>query len=269
MLRLTRKVLRRVAALVSPAPAGTPSPPAPGLNKYDAEAEFWRLEIGQYVAWYNGDVDLYGTAPPTAAQKHTGFGQPLDAIETWLHLHQLPKYPNNLCLPADALRGLRVLDIGCGPFPGLRAFSGCAGRVGVDPLVTVYDDIGFPLGRWSDGYVYCRTRAESMPFPSASFDAVISCNAIDHVDDFAEVAKEVQRVLKPGGKLCMEVHYHNRTITEPLELNDEVFLANYGWVEGLRKAKDATSTNQGGTVAGPGERYVVWTNIESAEPPRV
>jgi ubiquinone/menaquinone biosynthesis C-methylase UbiE len=198
---------------------------------------------------------------PTSDQKATEFGQPLDAIETWLHLHQLPKYPSNLGLRHDVLAGMRVLDIGCGPFPGLRAFSGCAMRVGVDPLVTKYEEIGFPLARWSDGYIYCQSKAESLPFPSHSFDAVLSCNAIDHVDDFAVAAKEVRRVLRPDGRICMQVHYHRPTVTEPLELNDETFVAHYGWVNGLRKANDTTSTNNGATVAGPGEKYVVWTNI--------
>jgi ubiquinone/menaquinone biosynthesis C-methylase UbiE len=262
MLGLARRIVRQLPRLRPRAPlASEANRVALVPDKYSAEASFWRMEIAEYVVWYSGEATLYGVAPPNLDQKITGLGQPLDAIETWLNLHQLPKYPSNLFLRPDALIGLRVLDIGCGPFPGLRAFSDCATRVGVDPLVATYEEIGFPLGRWSHGYIYCQTRAESLPFPSRSFDAVLSCNAIDHVDDFAMVAKEVQRVLKPGGKLCMQVHYHRRTITEPLELNDQTFVAHYGWVRGLHKAKDADSTNNEATVAGPGERYVVWSNM--------
>ena len=145
MLHLTRRFLQKLRSAFTVAP-----------DKYDAEASFWRVEISRYVAWYKGEMTLYGVSPPNSDQKATDFGQPLDAIETWLKLHQLPKYPSNLSLRPDALTGLRVLDIGCGPFPGLRAFSGCAMRVGVDPLLTTYAKIGFPLARWSDGYIYCQ-----------------------------------------------------------------------------------------------------------------
>ena len=43
-----------------------------------------------------------------------------------------------------------------------------------------------------------------MPFEDGFFDAVISVNAIDHVNDFAETAKEIKRVLKLKDDLeCM------------------------------------------------------------------
>lgn len=263
MLRLARKIMQKVPLLRNtPLLWSDGNTPRPVPDKYEAETSFWRLEIGQYVAWYKGEVTLYGTAPPNSDQKITGYDERLNAIETWLNLHQLPKYPRNLGLSCDALTGLRVLDIGCGPFPGLRAFTGCAVRVGIDPLIEAYQHIGFPLDRWSDNYLYCRANAENLPFPSHSFDAVVSCNAIDHVDDFAEVAHEVRRVLKTGGKFCMEVHYHKRTVTEPIELSDAVFKLHYDWVHGLRKSKDGLATNSGGTVASLGEKYVVWTNID-------
>jgi SAM-dependent methyltransferase len=244
MLQITRRIVRKLSGLVS--------------DKYDAELSFWRWEIDRYVAWYRGEVSLYCVAPPTSNQKTTQFGQPLDAIETWLRVSHLGKYPDKLLLRPEALTGLRVLDIGCGPFPGLLAFSGCAVKVGVDPLVTKYEQIGFPLGRWSDGYLYCQTRAETLPFPSHSFDAVVSVNAMDHVDDFAMVAREVQRVLRPGGNFCTEVHYHKRQVTEPVELDDEVFVACYGWVDGLRKARERTSVEH----LLPGEKLVLWTNMD-------
>lgn len=262
MLNIARRIFHQLAAGGLKGRGSPDNKAFQAPTKYEAEADFWRMEILEYVAWYNGERSLYGVPPPGSDRKVRGFGQPLDAVETWLNLHQLPKYPNNLSLASDALSGLRVLDIGCGPFPGLRAFAGCAIRVGVDPLVSIYENIGFPLGRWSNGYIYCQSKAETLPFPSNSFDAVVSCNAIDHVDDFARVAEEVQRVLKPGGKLCMQVHYHRPQITEPMELSDDIFVAHYGWISGLRKATDESATNSGATVAGPGERYVVWSNMD-------
>jgi ubiquinone/menaquinone biosynthesis C-methylase UbiE len=53
-----------------------------------------------------------------------------------------------------------------------------------------------------------------MPYPDAYFDAVISVNALDHVDDFERVASEMQRVLRKGGGIYFEVECHAPAVTE-------------------------------------------------------
>lgn len=40
-----------------------------------------------------------------------------------------------------------------------------------------------------------------IPFESARFDAVVANQVFEHVDDIEQVAKEIRRVLKPGGVL--------------------------------------------------------------------
>ena len=42
-------------------------------------------------------------------------------------------------------------------------------------------------------------RGEAIPQPSSSFDAVVSLQVLEHVDDAQKVLAEVWRVLKPGG----------------------------------------------------------------------
>ncbi len=49
---------------------------------------------------------------------------------------------------------------------------------------------------------FVRGSAEALPFPAASFDAVLSQEALLHVRDKARALGEVQRVLKPGGSLA-------------------------------------------------------------------
>jgi len=64
--------------------------------------------------------------------------------------------------------------------------------------------------------------AEELPFIDNSFDAVISSAVLEHVRDPFSAAKEMTRVLKPGGKLYCAVpflqpfhgfpsHYYNMT----------------------------------------------------------
>jgi ubiquinone/menaquinone biosynthesis C-methylase UbiE len=77
---------------------------------------------------------------------------------------------------------------------------------------------GWPLFEYEAKFI--NMGAESLPYPVAYFDAVISVNALDHVDNFERVAAEMERVLRPGGGLYFEVEFHAPTVTEPLELNE-------------------------------------------------
>jgi ubiquinone/menaquinone biosynthesis C-methylase UbiE len=126
-----------------------------------------------------------------------------------------------LQLPADHFRGKRVLEVGCGPLAPILQFSDCE-RYGLDPLVKRYKRLGFPLDRYQVNFICAG--AEEIPIPDNFFDAVISVNAIDHVDDFNKAAAEVQRVLKPGGFVYMEIEYHEPTVTEPQVLSDDIVL---------------------------------------------
>jgi ubiquinone/menaquinone biosynthesis C-methylase UbiE len=49
----------------------------------------------------------------------------------------------------------------------------------------------------------CST-SESLPFPSHFFDRVIMVDALHHVLDHAKAAREMFRVLKPGGRIVIE-----------------------------------------------------------------
>jgi SAM-dependent methyltransferase len=42
---------------------------------------------------------------------------------------------------------------------------------------------------------------ESMPFPSESFDAILTFETFEHVQDLSKVLAECRRVLRPGGRL--------------------------------------------------------------------
>lgn len=45
---------------------------------------------------------------------------------------------------------------------------------------------------------------DRLPFPDASFDAVFSSNALEHVRDLSQIHAEIRRVLKPDG-ICIHV----------------------------------------------------------------
>ena len=197
-----------------------------------AEIFFWKAELDRYARWYEGGP-LYGLPSPSPEQRVEGHSRAVNAAITFLELVQCPRYLQALDLDADALAGKRVLDVGCGPFPNLFAFEDCE-RHGVDPLAERYRAAGYPLDVWeSQGFTYHASPAESMPFPDGYFDAVVSVNAIDHVDDITKVAAEIRRVIRPGGLLRMQVNYHRPTVTEPVSLDDVSFRRQFEWLESL------------------------------------
>ena len=218
--------------------------------KRRAEIFFWKAELERYRRWLEGEP-LYGVPTPPPSERVTGHSPTVDAAWTFLRVMQFPRYLHALALDADALRGKRVLDVGCGPFPNLLVFEDCE-RHGLDPLTESYRKAGFPLDLWtSEGFEYHAAPAERMPFPDGHFDAVVSVNAVDHVDDFPSVAREVRRVLKPGGMLRLQVNYHRPTVTEPVQLDDEMMHVHFGWAPGLEKLRDEPHSEAG-------ERLTLW-----------
>ena len=94
---------------------------------------------------------------------------------------------------APAGREQKVLDIGCGRKPYYPYFEAVsADYVGLDVHPGPQVDV---VGR-----------AESLPFPDAAFDIVLSSQVLEHVLDPAAVIAEAYRVLKPDGVLLLSTH---------------------------------------------------------------
>lgn len=120
----------------------------------------------------------------------------------------------------------RVLDVGCGPRGSLEWATGAARRVGLDPLVQRYGELG--IERHAMDYV--DAPAERMPLPDASFDIVASLNSLDHVDDVDAAVAELTRVAAPGATWLLTVEIgHAPTATEPHSLGWDVAEGFAGW----------------------------------------
>jgi SAM-dependent methyltransferase len=131
-------------------------------------------------------------------------------------MHSLrPSYSEELKLPTNHFEGKRVLEIGCGPLVPILQFSGCE-RHAIDPLANRYMECGWPLYEYEASIL--NVNGEKLPYPDKYFDAAISVNALDHVDDFEKVASEMQRVAK---SVYFEVEYHEPTVMEPITLSHD------------------------------------------------
>ena len=101
--------------------------------------------------------------------------------------------------------GQRVLDLACGTGVLAREAAtkvGASGRVvGLDPnpgMLAVAKRLA-PGVEWREGV------AESLPFPDASFDAVVSQFGLMFFSDRRQAVREMLRVLTPGGRLAVAV----------------------------------------------------------------
>ena len=227
--------------------------------KRAGELDFWRREIEVYVRWLRGELPtLYGVASPAPHEVVAAESAARSAILTWTR-KDAQKYLAHLGVSADVFRGLRVLELGCGPIPYALAFTGCT-IIGLDPLVSLYRQAGYPLASSPERLRYVCAAGEHMPLATRSVDAVVSVNAIDHVDDLAQVAREIDRVLAADGVVLIEAHYHAPQPLEPWALDDRMMAEFFG-ARGLRKVAERPFADfYPMEHAHDGERLAVWTN---------
>jgi len=113
-----------------------------------------------------------------------------------------PEYEDQILpLVARQLQGARrVLDIGCGEGQVARRIASTGAEVvGVDPTAAQVE----MARRRAGGPRYVRAGAEALPCRDGSFDTVVICLALEHVDAFETAIDEVARVLEPGGRFIL------------------------------------------------------------------
>ena len=94
----------------------------------------------------------------------------------------------------------RILDVGCGTGANLMMLSKYGEAEGVDIS--------------EDALAFCRERGldkvrlgagEELPYEEGSFDLVTALDVVEHMDDDLAGLREMQRVLRPGGRVLLFV----------------------------------------------------------------
>jgi SAM-dependent methyltransferase len=114
-------------------------------------------------------------------------------------------------LPCDAF-----LDAGCGDGRYFRAFAGelPERRAGVDISERILE-----TARAHDpGADLRQANLESLPFADGEFDLVLSTQVIEHVLDPPLAARELARVLRPGGRLVISTDNARPRLTQALNV---------------------------------------------------
>lgn len=155
-----------------------PHPPLKDYYAHEGDRESWLRNLFDQTA---GDYDL---------------------VERAMALGSGSWYRRRALARAGLRTGMRVLDVGVGT--GLTACQaahlvGDARQVtGVDPSAGMLHSAVVP-----SGIKLLAGRAEDLPLPAAAVDFVSMGYALRHVADLDVAFGEFNRVLAPGGRLCV------------------------------------------------------------------
>jgi demethylmenaquinone methyltransferase/2-methoxy-6-polyprenyl-1,4-benzoquinol methylase len=180
--------------------------------------------------------ELKGNKEATIQQMFTSIARFYDLNNTLLSLGLHHYWKRVTVEDADLKPGERVIDVGAGTFDlAIRALpkvvegegpSSRADRVGAGPLVVALDinrkmlDIGLAKAekRGLGGRIRAVVgSAEAIPFTENSFEAALTGFCLRNVNDLSRAAREIHRVLRPGGRMaCLEFSHPTRPILRRL-----------------------------------------------------
>jgi 2-polyprenyl-6-hydroxyphenyl methylase/3-demethylubiquinone-9 3-methyltransferase len=98
--------------------------------------------------------------------------------------------------------GRRVLDAGCGG--GLVAHELAAAGAEVVGVDRSLGSLGVARRATPARFHPAQARLERLPFPDASFDAVVAADVLEHLPDLPACVTELARVLHPGGSFLFD-----------------------------------------------------------------
>jgi ubiquinone/menaquinone biosynthesis C-methylase UbiE len=130
------------------------------------------------------------------------------------------------------------LDVGTGEgqVARLAAGDGVGARrvVGVDPTRAQLA----VARRRGAGVLYARAEAGALPFPTASFDAVVACLVFEHIEGLDQAMGEVGRVLRPSGRFLLFANHPLLQVPGSGWIDDHILGEQY-WRVGPYLVEDA------------------------------
>ena len=111
-------------------------------------------------------------------------------------------------LPEAGLKGMEVLEVGCGRGVGVEVLLDRLGAAHVRASDFDPEQVERARrrlhGRSPQSYTLSTADAAALELPDASVDAVVSFGTLHHVPAWRDAVTEVARVLRPGGRFLFE-----------------------------------------------------------------
>ncbi|MGR3436753.1 MAG: bifunctional 2-polyprenyl-6-hydroxyphenol methylase/3-demethylubiquinol 3-O-methyltransferase UbiG, partial [Shimia sp.] len=106
--------------------------------------------------------------------------------------------------------GAEVLDLGCAGGFMAEALDDRGARVtGIDPAQDAIEAARAHAAQGGRDIRYDVGVGEALPYEDARFDHVVCVDVLEHVQDLAQVCREVARVLRPGGLFLFDTINRN------------------------------------------------------------
>ncbi len=163
----------------------------------------WLMAHSFHTSWKKAQQEMYGL---------DGYNDRIDAKsrEVLINFYEV----------GLNFTGKTFADIGCGT-RGVLPIIKAKKKIGVDPTISkvktnyTHDEI--------DVY-YLSEKAEEISLPDESVDIVCCNNALNHFENPELALAQIHRILKPGGRLLIEVFIEQTNIAHtveftPLQLN--------------------------------------------------
>jgi SAM-dependent methyltransferase len=110
-------------------------------------------------------------------------------------------------VPFDAVKGRRVLEVGCGTGVDLARFArGGAIVTGVDLTLSAIELAKANFSQQGLAGDFHVADGERLPFADRTFDLVYAHGVVQYTPDPARLVAELRRVLKPGGEAVVQVY---------------------------------------------------------------
>lgn len=122
----------------------------------------------------------------------------------------------------ENVRGKKILDLGCGD----GSLTYILAKAGAEVIGIDNEELGLKYAnenlesvnqKKNLRYTFIATSAYELPFDTETFDFVVCCDVVEHLNEPERMFREVSRVLKTGGKFVLTTPYR---LTEfPQDIN--------------------------------------------------
>jgi cyclopropane fatty-acyl-phospholipid synthase-like methyltransferase len=163
---------------------------------------------------------------------------------SWLTADEQDKFLGWLNLSA----GKTLLEVACGsggPMLRIAERTGCS-VFGVDvhkQAITTASSLAAQRGLTGRAHFQIADATAQLPFPDASFDAIVCIDAINHLPNRPRVIADWARMLKPGGRLLFTDPI---TVTGPLTADEIAVRSSIGFFLFVPRGYDETVISQSG-----------------------
>jgi len=182
---------------------------------------------------------------------HFGFLAPF--YDSVIKYSPSPRLNRIAALPTSG----RLLDVGGGTGRVSQTLSGLAGQILVADL-----SAGMLRQAASKELETACAHSELLPFPARTFDRVLMVDAFHHVCDQAETARELWRVLEPGGRIVILEPNIRHFSVKLIALFEKAALMRSHFLTGPEIAALFSCNGNNGNVDIEREGYNIWVVIE-------